>query len=305
VAGTDILVGDGGWDVLVGGFDDGSRPVAADEACLGATLVAGGDVLCGDEGNDVLLGDQGTVTWRRASDLGPQRTVTANGLRNTEPVVFPAGTVVPTATLTTIETGGPDILAGGGGDDRLHGGAGDDLLTGGDGNDALFGGAGLDALWGDLGQDHLFGGTDADWLDVKPRAGRDPATWFVVAPLVDRDGTTTPTNGVDLAYGGWGQDALQGDDSPKGQPGDRLLDWVGSYNVYYVCPGAYGAETIIRSHTPSLADLLRAVAASDGAVDVTVAGASGYTELALVLSGDYNGNSHPIHPDSPGHFTCE
>ena len=305
VAGTDLLAGDGGWDVLVGGFDDGSRLVSANEACFGAVFVAGGDVLCGNAGDDVLLGDQGTVTWRRASELGPQRTVTANGLRNTAPVVFAAGTVVPTVTLTGITAGGMDILAGGGGDDRLHGGAGDDMLTGDDGTDALFGGAGLDALWGGLGQDHLFGGTDADWLDVKPRAARDPAAWLVVAPLVDRDGARAPTNGVDLEYGGWGQDALQADDSPKGQPGDRLLDWVGSYNVYYVCTGAYGAETIIRSHTASVVDLLRAVAASDGAVDVTLAGSSGFTELGLVLSGDYNSNNSPIHPDSPGHFTCE
>ncbi len=105
---------------------------------------------------------------------------------------------------------------------------------------------------------------------MKPRFGLpghpdDSLVWQTVAPAVDQDNDRSTTNGVDILYGGWGADALQADDSPRRQPGDRLIDWVGSFNVYYVCDGGYGAPTVIRAHSPAMVEFLELMAINDGA----------------------------------------
>jgi hypothetical protein len=34
--------------------------------------------------------------------------------------------------------------------------------------------------------------------------------------------------------------------------GDRLIDWVGVYNAYYLCPATYGEYMSTRQMSPSL-----------------------------------------------------
>jgi hypothetical protein len=199
--------------------------------------------------------------------------------------------------------GGSDTIIGGDGFDSLHGGPGADLLNGNAGRDSVFGDDGDDAAWGGADNDYLWGGYGNDWLDVKPRAagnGRsaDPDSWFALAGVDNYQG-------YDYAYGGWGQDALQGDvGGPGPRPGDRLIDWVGAYNAYYVCPGAYGEGMITRSHSPSVIQFLQQLAESGGAQNASMSESSGFGEIGIVFSKEARFNANPPHPDHPAHFTC-
>ena len=42
----------------------------------------------------------------------------------------------------------------------------------------------------------------------------------------------------------------------------------------------------------------------DGALDPSNKNASGFREVAMVFPRDTRFNSNPIHPDTPGRFTC-
>ena len=48
--------------------------------------------------------------------------------------------------------------------------------------------------------------------------------------------------------------------------GDRMFDWVGVYNIYYLCPATYGAYVSIRDQSPAILDLPPEQAATDGAL---------------------------------------
>jgi hypothetical protein len=98
---------------------------------------------------------------------------------------------------------------------------------------------------------------------------------------------------------------MQADIADEGRvPGDRLIDWAGAYNVYYLCPGLYGEFVITRNHSPHIMQFLQQLAAGDGAFDPDASGTPGFREVALVFPKDIRFNSHPPHPDNPGHFTC-
>ena len=77
-------------------------------------------------------------------------------------------------------------------------------------------------------------------VPVLPDDPADPPSWFTCAfPENFQD--------VDFIYGGWDRDALQADQAANGpDPGDRLADWAGGFNVFYVCPAGYGDYTITR-----------------------------------------------------------
>jgi hypothetical protein len=127
---------------------------------------------------------------------------------------------------------------------------------------------------------------------------RDPEEWFAYAEF-------DHYQGVDYVYGGWDQDAMQaniGDEGPV--PGDRLLDWVGTYNVYYLCPGLYGEFVVTRDHSPAIIDFLQQLSRGDGAVETATEGSSGFRELAMVFPNEGGQNAHPVHEDTPGHFVC-
>ena len=126
----------------------------------------------------------------------------------------------------------------------------------------------------------------------------DPLEWFAYA-------SEENSQNIDYIYGGWGQDAMQADVGDTGPvPGDRLIDWAGAYNVYFLCPGLYGERVITRNHGPYIVAFLQNLAAGDGAVHVCTEGSSGFDEVAMVFSQDIAQNSHPHHPRNPGHFTC-
>jgi len=301
-SGSDVLYGQEGDDDLYGQLDGTSRDDVA-RVSLDDVPVPG-DLLDGGPGEDALVGDLGIVTPTLASTLGAQSTLRTRGDFVLEQVRR-SGSLVRLVDLVQFTVGGDDVLLGGPGRDHLHSGAGDDDANGGGGDDAVFGAAGDDDLWGGSGHDRIYGGYGEDDLDVKPRP-TDPDLWDVVAPTVDTDGIRLTVNGEDLLYGGFGADALQADVGETGpSDGDRLIDWVGAYNVYYVCSSAYGAGRIQRRPDPQTIAVLIELAAADGAVAPASVGSSGWTELGLVTTKDNKQNNTPRHPDHPGGNACE
>jgi Ca2+-binding RTX toxin-like protein len=281
----------------------------------------GNDHLEGNLGDDAIVGDLGRIT-NRVEDGSNEEVISAPGPFH-ESTIHAAGTMTRIVELFSFVDGegaeGHDRLLGHDGRDALHGGPGDDLLNGdGDGDpltgddpdpttedeDFVFGGDGDDVAWGGRGPDDLFGGWGDDHLDVRPREAdgsdpRDPPEWWTW-------GVPDHYQGYDTIYGGWDQDAMQANIAlPGPREADRLIDWAGGFNVFYVCPGAYGEGTITRQGSPHLQAYLQALAQGDGAVDTATPGTSGFRELAYVHSNERKYNSHPPHPDHPGHFTCD
>jgi Ca2+-binding RTX toxin-like protein len=270
----------------------------------------GNDYLEGNEGEDAMVGDLGLITNNLLGDglndpspldqfIAPQQPFISD-------TIFETGTLYrPTLLYSFLAIAGVpenDILLGGDGKDSMHAGAGADFVNGNADEDHEFGGDGRDVMWGGPGHDHEWGGHGADFLDVKPRAitgfPPDPPSWFTY-------GEPDNFQDIDYIYGGWDQDAMQANEGDTGPtPGDRLMDWSGSYNAYYLCPGLFGDFIVTRSIAPGLIDFLQKLANGDGAVDTKTSGSSGFRETAIVFPSDVKLNSSPPHPDTPGHFTC-
>ncbi|MFI7463510.1 hypothetical protein [Nonomuraea sp. NPDC049646] len=232
---------------------------------------------------------------------------------------------------------GRDSMHGGAGDDLVNGDSGGDEVFGGDGDDLLWGGKGCDPALdaatadcltggafdpaargtGDRFVDHVFGGAGADLLDYNPRGSYpgscapgkmpegelttvvDPCAWF---RMTDKDNAATADDqhhqGVDWQYGGADRDVLQGDRTANGpNPGDKMIDWNGGFNLYTHCGPANGGHNIVRQHSPAMLDFLARVAWGAGA-GRTLGDASGVREVAVPASGD----SGSPYPTSPGHF---
>ncbi|CAA9342204.1 MAG: Alkaline phosphatase, partial [uncultured Chloroflexia bacterium] len=298
--GHDWMRGDGGHDDMYGQL--------------------GNDYMEGNAGEDAMVGDLGLIVNRledgsRRADIRPQQPF----IKDT---IFEKDTLSRLVTLYAFTKGGGaegnDIMLGGLDNDNMHGAAGNDIMNGNAGDDRLFGGdntsvkggagvAGRDVMWGGADHDHLWGGYQDDYLDVNPRA-TDPAEWKLYGNM-DNTASTPGFQGyagIDYIYGGWDQDALQANlGNPGPVQGDRLMDWVGAYNVYYICSAAYGEYTITRSLAPGLAAFLQQMAGGDGATNTATATSSGFREVGLVFNNEAGKNSNPIHPDNPGHFTCD
>ena len=178
--------------------------------------------------------------------------------------------------------------------------------------DFIFGGDDDDVMWGGRDDDLMYGGYGNDYLDVRPRQDwdngksgpkfvfipADPPEWFTYA---------FPENlqDVDFMYGGWDQDAMQADQAANGpDPGDRMADWAGGYNVFYICPAGYGDYTITRSGGPDVREFLQQYAEASGAFDTATDGTSGFRDVGYVFTNQRGDNSHPPHPDHVAHFTC-
>ncbi len=227
--------------------------------------------------------------------------------------------------------GGRDRMRGGPGHDSLHGAAGDDLMNGDTGGDYLLGADGSDVMWGGQGnptddadqapqwRDILLGGRGgsrpdtnlitggADIIDYQPRPGQDPAEWFTMtAPY----GTTVQPQdhqGTDWLYGGADRDVLQGDRTSNGpNAGDKLLDWVGAFNLYTHCNAAYGGWNDVRVLSPTVISALErlayAVGAGNSLQQVRTPGTSAYLEAAVVYTKDVKDNSGKAYPTTPGNF---
>ena len=334
-AGSDRMSGGTGDDTMYGQFDDtaegaftltkaqieGFCPTSEIGDPLAGDVELWGDLACGGAGEDAVLGDQGVV--EDVVTVGPAKFIKPQDPFVTEWINIPT-TLERRTQLTTFDKGGDDALLGGSESDSMHAGAGGDVVNANDGDDRVFGDQSprigqsprLDALWGGPHNDHVYGGFGDDFIDVQPRLGianfpTDPELWFVVAPAINLDADPAPERfpgfeGFDQHYGGWNQDAMQADEGDNGPiRGDRLLDWAGAHNIYYLCPSTYGAYVSIREQSPGILEYLNAMAAADGLVNVTQKGTAGYDELALVYKPDIKFNANPAHPDTPGHFSCE
>jgi len=283
----------------------------------------GNDYMEGNNGEDALLGDLGLIL-SSVQDGSNEQIIAPPGPFFAE-TIYPAGSFYRQFRLFSFTgvpaAAGNDIILGGDDRDSLHGADGDDILNG-DGDatilepfdgvdpnpstadvDKVFGGDGNDVMWGGRGADNLWGGWGNDYLDVRPRRNfpgfaDDPPLWHTF-------GRFDFYQGLDLIYGGWGQDAMQANVAAAGpRVTDQLIDWVGGYNVYYVCPGYYGEGTITRQENPFLRAWMQQVIDADGAYNSATAGTSGFREYAVVFPKDSRFNSHPVHPDHPGHFVC-
>ena len=241
---------------------------------------------------------------------------------------------------------GADLVNGDTGGDYVFGGRGNDVMWGGQGRPCRESETACQADPGLKGEfvDHLMGGKDEDVIDWRPRGTYgpgttrtcvvgtapaatkkggptyDPCTWFemtdrdndVASDVSTRDGNQHH-QGIDWIYGGWDRDVMQGDQSANGpNPGDRLIDWSGVYNLYSHCNAAYGGFNDIRIPSPSMEKFVQEWATGLGAgrpatgsspADVTVPGTSAYDELALVTNSDGKGHgTGSAYPTTPGHF---
>ncbi|MEY2396839.1 MAG: hypothetical protein QOJ00_13 [Actinomycetota bacterium] len=277
--GNDAIFGDNGADELIGQQGD--------------------DTIQGNDGADAIVGDLGRITT--TLENGGRAATSKGNAPFLSSAVYQKGTLTRQVQLFSFMqnngAAGADVLLGGAGNDAIHGGAGVDMINGNAGDDYLFGGEGDDVMWGGPGNDDEYGGTGADHLDVVPRS-TDPSAWKTY-------GAVDHLQGFDLLYGGWDQDTMQADFQQNG-PGiaDRLVDWAGPYNTYFVCNGG-GAGTIIRSPDPSTIDYLQTVAEARGASQVkTPATTSGFNEAAIVFTGDIKSNTSPANPEGRGTGVC-
>ncbi|WP_157100266.1 hypothetical protein [Rhodoplanes sp. Z2-YC6860] len=160
---------------------------------------------------------------------------------------------------------------------------GDDVIFGDLGNDWMVGGTGRDTMWGGWGDDLA----NAD----------DKLSTFT--------GPDTNPSWEDLVYGGAGRDVLIGNTG-----GDRLIDWNGEFNSYWLPYNPYGLPAVSRGMAPALEAFLLALSKSQGA-DPTLAaqyggsaarngepfGETGMTRQGDAAQGDQNGG--PRDPQGP------
>ena len=201
---------------------------------------------------------------------------------------------------------GHDVALGGDGNDSIHTGPGEDLANGNAGDDRIWLGDNFtrdDRRQGQgtgqtgprpgrrrLGRRAATTTSGAATAPTTSTSGRapatavpglfptsDPETWFQVAGGEASHNTVVygqeNFEGIDYLYGGWDQDTMQaneGDNGPK--PGDRLLDWAGVYNGYYLCPSTYGDWVSTRSAAPGLLEFLQAMSQGFGATTTATAG---------------------------------
>lgn len=241
---------------------------------------------------------------------------------------------------------GGDQLFGADGADVLWGGKGCDPVLDAATPDCLVNGvfAAQSRGLGDRFVDHVFGGTGgtsaasdagalgSDVIDFNPRGAYpgncaagpwpvslgtssiDPCRWFELTDKANdsADPATLADNqhhhGTDWVYGGWDRDVLQADQAANGpNPGDRLMDWNGSYNLFTHCNAAYGGFNDIRQHSPAMRDFLQKLGWASGAgqtaSDVTTAGTSAFREIAISYSEDIRDHAAgQAYPGTPGHF---
>jgi hypothetical protein len=152
------------------------------------------------------------------------------------------------------------------------------------------------AIFGDLGNDwivagmcrcRVYGGWGNDVIDL--RASMDVNGGLNNSPVLNPNGTPGTPAWEALAFGGGGQDILF-----AGTAGDRLIDWTGNHNSYFVPFGPFGMPTVSRTLMPALPRFLYALSQSDGA-DLTLGSRYGgdparngepFGELGLVLQHD-------------------
>ncbi|MEL6979804.1 MAG: cadherin domain-containing protein, partial [Pseudomonadota bacterium] len=262
-AGSDVIYGRGGNDVLAGG--------AGDDVLIGhnendtLTGGAGDDIIDGGNHNDtaVFSGDLGQYSFGRDANgdllvidsvAGRDGTDTVRGVETlqfadlsvdmTSALVMADNPSMTAGDDVVLGTSGADAIDGGDGADRLIGGAGDDDLDGGAGNDTLDGGVGADDLDGGAGDDTLFGGAGDDTIDGGAGTG-DVARFsgarseYVITS--NNDGTITV---ADQVAGRDGTDTISGIEVLRFTDQDVGL-FVGAMNVDNTLTGAATDDIII------------------------------------------------------------
>ncbi|MEX2044641.1 MAG: hypothetical protein WD941_04755, partial [Opitutus sp.] len=121
-----------------------------------------------------------------------------------------------------------------------------------DGDDVLFGDVGNDWLVGGTGRDNLYGGYGDDLLNVDDN--------HETAGGLNNVPDQMAANQGDLAFGGAGRDILIANHAD-----DRLIDWNGEFNSYWVPFSSFGAATVSRTLNLKLMEFLYDLSASDGA----------------------------------------
>lgn len=236
---------------------------------LAAETSGSSDIIYGGLGDDFLHGGAG--------DDGISGAEAQAAFYNSNPVTNtnPLGYDPITRKLAAYDANNPlkkitnfflnfDAVDGAGnkikdGKDRIFGDLGNDWLVSGTENDRLFGGLGDDVLNADDNHDTAAG------LNDEP-----DATQFA-----DRD----------FAFGGGGLDVLIANTG-----GDRLFDWNGEYNSYWVPFSQFGNPTVVRSPSPQIQQFLLDLGKESGA-ERTVSEPNG--ELGLTTSGE---NGSPRDP---------
>jgi hypothetical protein len=167
-------------------------------------------------------------------------------------------------------------------------GFGPDPVTG---DKALFGDLGNDYIVGGMGRVRVYGGWGFDLIDLRASTVVDNGLNDMPVPN-SHTGAGSP-DWEALAYGGAGQDIFF-----AGTGGDRLIDWVGNHNSYYVPFSQFGMPAVSRTLMPFLPEFLYALSKSDGAdqtlgprSDAFCASAGGSSNLACSDYPTYSGTS--------------
>ncbi|RKZ88438.1 MAG: hypothetical protein DRR16_04890, partial [Candidatus Parabeggiatoa sp. nov. 3] len=245
-------------------YDQGARSNGND-------VIYGGldsDFLHGGEGDDAISGAEAIAAYYNSQAHTGQISATVDGQRYTyqvdTPLPFDSSTgkfeaydaydprsKIPGFLLDfdVVDAQGNKILDG---TDRLYGDLGHDWLVGGTENDRMFGGWGNDLMNAD---DNL---TTNNGLNDQPDASE-----FA-------DG--------DFAFGGAGLDVLIANTGK-----DRLFDWSGEFNSYFVPFSPFGAPTVNRGVSPNLINFVTELGLGGGA-DISLTEPDG--ELALVTQKD-------------------
>ena len=282
-SGNDLIVGERGYDCLLGGYGDDTLVGQGCWLYSDPTHPDAGNYMDGEVGNDLLLGGVGVDTM-----FGGEGNDILSGVFGRD-------------TLTGQD--GDDVLAGGNDSDFLEGGAGQDVLFGDrvvythsadtgwahdfaitftyyangcissytttnfytssnearvpvedltPGNDVLDGGAGKDLLYGDYGNDLLLGGTGQDTLIGGE--GDDLLYGEADGDLLFGDDGFNPGEGNDILYGEAGADQLQGgggnDVLYGGDDNDVLFGEEGDDQLY----GGGGDDVLFGDNSDHAAD---------------------------------------------------
>ena len=252
----------------------------------------GDDLVNGDSGGDTAYGGDGAdVMWGgRGCDQAVDTMLVS-------PDCYASGVFVPEARGTN------DRML-----DYLFGGKG---ATSGPSVHPTTGNLGADVIdWRPRGTyDPGTGCTLNPWPQTIAGTTVDPCSWLEMTNL--DDGVVADNQhhqGIDWQYGGWDRDIMQGDVTGNGpNPGDRMLDWNGAYNLYTACNAAYGGFNDVRQISPDHIAFINqwsyGVGAGQTAADVTTAGTSAFVETAIVYTKDLKAHgSGKAYPSTPGHF---
>ncbi len=151
-----------------------------------------------------------------------------------------------------------------------------------DGKDRIFGDLGNDWLVGGTGKDRMFGGLGDDLTNADDNHDTNSGA---------NDGPDAPdfADG-DFVYGGGGRDVLIGNTG-----NDRLVDFKGEFNSFWVPFSEFGLPTVQRLPNPQWVDFVTDLSRTNGA-DQTLSDPN--SELGLVL--DDTGSSRDPQPGNIG-----